>query len=42
MTDALWSEEEEDGETALGEPHHFHNIEMVALRCGAPDADAVG
>ena len=27
-----WREWEEDGETALGEPHHFHNIEVVAVR----------
>jgi SAM-dependent methyltransferase len=27
-----WSEKEEDGETALGEPHHFHLIEVVAVR----------
>ena len=27
-----WDEREEDGVTALGEPHHFHIIEVVALR----------
>jgi hypothetical protein len=27
-----WSEKEEDGRTALGEPHHFHLIEVVAVR----------
>jgi tellurite methyltransferase len=27
-----WSEKEEDGRTALGEPHHFHLIEVVARR----------
>ena len=27
-----WNEKEEDGETALGEPHHFHLIEVVAVR----------
>ena len=27
-----WSEKEEDGHTALGEPHHFHLIEVVAIR----------
>jgi SAM-dependent methyltransferase len=27
-----WAETEEDGRTALGEPHHFHLIEVVAVR----------
>jgi tellurite methyltransferase len=27
-----WTEREEDGETALGEPHHIHLIELVARR----------
>ena len=27
-----WSEREDDGPTALGEPHHFHLIELVARR----------
>lgn len=27
-----WTEKEEDGQTALGEPHHFHLIEVVAVR----------
>jgi SAM-dependent methyltransferase len=27
-----WSEKEEDGHTALGEPHHFHLVEVVAVR----------
>ena len=27
-----WSEREEDSTTALGEPHHFHIIELVARR----------
>ncbi len=27
-----WDEKEEDGHTALGEPHHFHLIEVVAVR----------
>ncbi len=31
-----WSEREEDGETALGEPHHWHILEVVARR--APSA----
>ncbi len=34
-----WDEKEEDGQTALGEPHHFHLIEVVALR---PAAGGVG
>jgi hypothetical protein len=29
-----WEEKEEDGHTALGEPHHFHLIEVVAVRLG--------
>jgi len=29
-----WSEKEEDGKTALGDPHHFHLIEVVAVRRG--------
>jgi tellurite methyltransferase len=28
----LWSAKEEDSQTALGEPHHFHLIELVARR----------
>jgi tellurite methyltransferase len=28
----LWSEKEEDSQTALGEPHHFHLVEFVARR----------
>jgi len=27
-----WNEKEEDGTTALGDPHHFHLIEVVAVR----------
>jgi len=27
---------------ALGEPHHFHLIEIVALRRGTPDDGPVG
>jgi SAM-dependent methyltransferase len=27
-----WSERVEDGQTALGEPHHFHIVELVARR----------
>lgn len=30
----FWAEKEEDGTTALGEPHHFHLIEVVARRAG--------
>jgi SAM-dependent methyltransferase len=30
-----WSEKEEDGTTALGEPHHFHLVEVVAIRLRA-------
>ena len=28
----LWSDHEEDTRTALGEPHHFHLVELVARR----------
>lgn len=38
----FWNEKEEDGETALGEPHHFHLIEVVAVRRGTPTTDMVG
>lgn len=27
-----WSDDEDDGQTALGEPHHWHIIEVVARR----------
>lgn len=27
-----WVDREEDGKTALGEPHHFHMLELVAQR----------
>jgi SAM-dependent methyltransferase len=27
-----WVDDEEDSQTALGEPHHFHRIELVARR----------
>jgi SAM-dependent methyltransferase len=37
-----WNEKEEDGTTALGEPHHFHLIEVVALRRALPDDGSVG
>jgi tellurite methyltransferase len=29
-----WVDREEDGQTALGEPHHWHSIEVVARRDG--------
>jgi len=29
-----WVDREEDGTTALGEPHHFHLLELVARRTG--------
>ncbi len=29
-----WAEKEEDGQTALGDDHHFHLIEVVAVRRG--------
>jgi SAM-dependent methyltransferase len=37
-----WDEKEEDGQTALGEPHHFHLIEVVAVRRGGPHRDGQG
>ena len=37
-----WVDEEEDKETALGEPHHFHLIEIVATRADVPAQRAVG
>jgi hypothetical protein len=37
-----WTEKEEDGETALGDPHHFHLIEVVAVRRSLPDGGGVG
>lgn len=37
-----WDEKEEDGQTALGEPHHFHLIEVVAVREAADGPAAVG
>jgi SAM-dependent methyltransferase len=30
----FWSNQEEDTQTALGEPHHFHLVEFVARRAG--------
>ena len=37
-----WDEKEEDGHTALGEPHHFHLIEVVAVRLGDAASTAGG
>jgi hypothetical protein len=37
-----WTEKEEDGETALGEPHHFHLIEVVAVRRSLAPDNGVG
>lgn len=33
-----WVDLEEDTQTALGEPHHFHRVELVARRNGTPPA----
>ena len=33
-----WTEREEDGETALGEPHHIHLVDVVARRRGPGQA----
>ena len=38
----LWNEKEEDGQTALGDDHHFHLIEVVAVRRGLPRGGRVG
>jgi SAM-dependent methyltransferase len=38
----LWTEKEEDGQTALGEDHHFHLIEVVAVRRELPPEQRVG
>jgi hypothetical protein len=35
-----WDEKEEDGRTALGEPHHFHLIEIVAVRLAELETEA--
>ena len=37
-----WNEKEEDGQTALGDDHHFHLIEVVAVRRGLPVDGRVG
>ncbi len=37
-----WDEKEEDGHTALGEAHHFHLIEVVAVRLGDAASTAGG
>jgi SAM-dependent methyltransferase len=35
-----WFEREEDGQTALGDPHHWHILEVVARRPTAPERGA--
>ena len=37
-----WNEKEEDGQTALGDDHHFHLIEVVAVRRALPPDERVG
>ena len=37
-----WHEKEEDGQTALGDDHHFHLIEVVAVRRELPRDWSVG
>jgi SAM-dependent methyltransferase len=37
-----WNEKEEDGQTALGDDHHFHLIEVVAVRRQLPPGQRVG
>ena len=37
-----WNEKEEDGQTALGDDHHFHLIEVVAVRRELPSGGSVG
>ena len=37
-----WNEKEEDGQTALGDDHHFHLIEVVAVRRTLPGNGPVG
>jgi len=37
-----WTEKEEDGQTALGEDHHFHLIEVVAVRRALSQGGSVG
>ena len=37
-----WNEEEEDGQTALGDDHHFHLVEVVAVRRALPGGGSVG
>ena len=36
-----WTEREEDGKMALGDPHHIHLIEVVARRRDGVDRDGV-
>jgi tellurite methyltransferase len=38
----LWHEKEEDGQTALGDDHHLHLVEVVAVRLELPDRGSVG
>jgi tellurite methyltransferase len=37
-----WLEKEEDGQTALRDDHHFHYVEVVAVRRELPDVGGVG
>ena len=37
-----WNEKEEDGQTALGDDHHFHLIEVVAVRRELPHDGHIG
>jgi len=37
-----WLEKEEDGQTALGDDHHFHLIEVVAVRRAFPSDPHIG
>jgi hypothetical protein len=37
-----WNEKEEDGQTALGDDHHFHLIEVVAVRRELPRHGHIG
>ena len=37
-----WNEKEQDGQTALGDDHHFHLSEVVAVRRALPGDSPVG
>jgi SAM-dependent methyltransferase len=37
-----WTDTEEDGTTALGRPHHFHLVELVAVRPPFPGRAGLG